>query len=377
MRVLYTNFHSEWGGQALQVLLLAKTMRARGHSVVVFSPPESVLAERAGEAGLLVDTSCAFGRGFRPLPFLRDVRTLRARLRDGGGDIVHAHGSQDNWIAAAALWHNPLRALLFRTKHNSYPVARHALNRWLYNRANAHTIAVAETIREEMCSDGFVAPERVSVIHAGLDDRFIQEPRTPPEVIRREIGVPLSAPLIGLVGRLAPDKGQDTLVRAAPLVREAFPDARFVLVGTGGDWDRIRALIREGGLEGVVHWTGFRKDIASVTAALDVSVLAARDCDASSTVVKEAMALGVPVVASRVGGTSEILEQGSCGLLIKPGDAKELSQAIRLTLSDKAQALRRAVLAQDRVRRYVATAMAQETEALYERVLAGQIEAKG
>ncbi|MBN1257662.1 MAG: glycosyltransferase family 4 protein [Planctomycetes bacterium] len=365
MKILYTNFHKGWGGQPLQVLLLAKAMAARGHEVVVFAPPKSELAARAQAAGLAVDTACHFRKGFHPQQFTADMKTLRHRLKESGAEIIHSHGSQDTWVAATAILGRSIPALLVRTKHNSYPTKRHMANRWLYHHAVAKTIAVAGPIREELIANDFIAPDRVVVIHAGLRDGFASDVKKSREEVRAEFGIRADAPLVGLVGRLAPDKGQETLLQAAIRIRPELPGAKFLLVGTGGDWDRLRGLIAAYALQETVIWAGFQEDIPSITAALDISVLAAKSCDASSTVVKEAMALGVPVVATSVGGTAEILDGGACGLLVRPGSAQELADAILRTFSNPEETASRVGKARERVKQYFASIMAERTEALY------------
>jgi glycosyltransferase involved in cell wall biosynthesis len=366
VRVFFTNFHLGWGGQPLQVILLAQAMKAQNHTPIIFAPPGSELAERSAQQGLPVNTGCRFPRGFRPVKVVADLIAMRRAIRRESPDIIHCHGSQDTWLSVLAVRSmGKARPALLRTKHNSYPARRHMANRWLYNRGLDRVIAVAEPIRDELVSDRFVDPARVEVIHACLDDRVLTSPRTPPKAIWEEFGIPPDAPLIGLVGRLAPDKGQDTLLHAASTILEEFPQARFLLVGTGGDWDRIRALIAELGLGKHVIWAGFRDDVPSVTAALDVSVLAARACDASSTVVKEAMALEVPVVATRVGGTAEILADGKCGILVEPGDPKALAEGILKILRDPDAAQARAQIARQRVEAYLASQIATRTEEIY------------
>lgn len=376
MKIFYTNFHLGWGGQPLQVLELASAMADRGHEVTVFAPQGSELARRVSEASLIqaslqLDTSCRFPRGLRPIKTGRDLVALRSRILEQRADIVHCHGSQDSWITAAALIGLKSRCGFIRTKHNSYPTVRHQANRWLYNSSLDHIIAVAAPIREELLAGGFVAENRVSVLHAGLNDRFAERVTRSRTEIRRELVIDEEAPLIGLIGRLAPDKGQDTLLDAALLVRKMIPNAHFVLVGTGGDWDRIRGLIEEKNLSSHVTWAGFREDIPSVTAALDLSVLAARACDASSTVLKEAMILGVPVIGTRVGGTAEILDSGACGLLIAPGQADELAAAILDTLTRPEETRVRVRAARNHVQRYLSSRVAEATERIYQAVRHG------
>lgn len=365
MNICYANFHLGWGGQPLQVLQLASAMQDRGHNIKVFSPPESDLAERCKSAGINADTGCLFRRGLRPVTLYRDISYLINKCREFEADIIHCHGSQDTWTAAAAIRLGRLKAGLIRTKHNSYKPARHFANKFLYNNLISHTIAVAGSIRDQLVDDGFVSGEKVSVIHAGLADSFAEEVKTPPAEIRKELNIPADAYLIGLVGRLAPDKGQDTLLRAAEAIFKEIPDAHIVLVGTGGDWDRIKGLIAELNLQEKVTWAGFRRDVSSVTAALDVSLLAARACDASSTVLKEAMILNIPVVATDVGGTMEIIDNGNCGIPVKPGCEKSLAEGIIKTFKDKESTIARVELAGKHVKKFLASEIACQTEKVY------------
>lgn len=369
MNIFYANFHLGWGGQPLQVLQLAGAMQKRGHKVMVFSPPESDLARRSAEAGIPVETCCSFRRGLRPAALYNDIKNLVSKANEVASDIIHCHGSQDTWTSLAATKFGNLKAKLIRTKHNSYKPSHHPANWYLYNHGVAHTIAVAGSIKDQLVEGGFVKDEKVSVIHAGLDDNFVTESRTPPEAIRRELHIPQDAFLIGLVGRLAPDKGQDTLLYAAKKVLAEIPNAHFLLVGTGGDWDRIRGLINKLNLQEKVTWAGFRSDVSSVTAALDVSLLAARACDASSTVLKEAMVLGVPVVATDVGGTREIVKNGECGELIIPGDSVALAYGIINVYLKRDVTEKRVNAAKEHVKQFLASEIARKTEDIYREVL--------
>ncbi|MHC4870692.1 MAG: glycosyltransferase family 4 protein [Planctomycetota bacterium] len=369
MNIFYANFHLGWGGQPLQVLQLATAMQNRGHNIKVFSPPESDLVSRCVEAGIETETCCRFRRGFRPVNLYKDVNKLIKKCRQFDTDIIHCHGSQDTWTSAAAIKLGRLKAGLIRTKHNSYKPANHLANRLLYNSLISHTIAVAGPIADDLLADNFVAADKVSVIHAGLADNFSLEDRVPAEKIRKDLSIPENAYLIGLVGRLAPDKGQDTLLKAAEEIIQEIPEAHILLVGTGGDWDRIKSLISELNLKNKVTWAGFRSDISSITASLDVSLLAARACDASSTVLKEAMILRVPVVATDVGGTSEIVDDGKCGLLVKPGDPESLAAGIIKTFKDKESSAQRVNRAAIHVMKFLASEIAIKTENIYNRVL--------
>ncbi len=379
MRIAFTDFHHGWGGQAYQVLLLAEALRNRGHEVLVIIPHESDLDKRCSSAGIATFTGCQFKRGFRPACLFRDIKALASSFRNFNPDVIHCHGSQDAWQTLAVHTLTRTRAVLIRTKHNSYPVAPHAFNRWLYGSAFCRTIAVAENIREGILSAGIRHPERVVTLHAGLPDGFgksipteSEKIRTLREEVRNEFDLPAQAQLIGLVGRLMKEKGQEVLMQAVNLLKDSHPDLHVLLIGTGGQYDQLLATRDGMGLNDRVHFTLFRNDIERLTAALDISVLAATDCDASSTVLKEAMSLNIPVIGTNIGGTREIIDNGNCGRLIPADDAKTMANAIEWTLNpdnakEKAEQVKRA---QERVDQlYRMHSVAQSTEAIYEQAL--------
>lgn len=376
MRIALTDFHNDWGGQPLQVLLLARTLSENSHDVYVMAPEHSELAVRCAQAGISVYDKCTFRRGFRPLTWFRDLHFFCRFVKTNGIQVVHCHGSQDTWLASLARLITRMRYAIVRTKHNSYPVSTHFFNRWVYGKAIDRLITVAGPIRDYFIQNDLVSPDRVQVIHAGLDDKFISDVPTDASVsVRREFNLDKDALVIGLVGRLAKDKGQDVLFRALPEIRKQIPAVHALLIGTGGDYGRQNALCAEMGLETCVTFTLFREDIARLTAACNVCILAATDCDASSTVLKEAMALGVPVVGTDVGGTREILDDGRCGSIIPPDDPSALARAIVETLvpDDKQAIASQVESARTRVEsEYSMAAVAAATLRVYEEAKAAR-----
>lgn len=374
MRILYTNFHHGWGGQPYQVLLLAQAMRARGHEVMVASPPGSVLAQRVAAQGIAVCEEVRFARGFRPRMLWQDRQTMRRVLDDFSPDVVHAHGSQDSWCLATAFfpaWHR--RIVRVRTKHNSYPPKNHAFNRWLFRRFFDSVVVVADPLGTDLLAHDLVMRERLLTIPAACDVATIMaSPRKDRESVRASFGIAPEDPVVVLVGRLAPDKGQEMLLRAMPSILPRIPTLKALFVGKGGDNERLLGIRAELGLETSAIMAGFREDVADVTAAADCAVLAATACDASSTVLKEAMALGVPVVGTDVGGTADILGGGRYGVLIPPGNPEALSDAITDVFLHPDAARQRADDAMAAVSRFACATIAGQTEALYQKLLASE-----
>ena len=180
--------------------------------------------------------------------------------------------------------------------------------------------------------------DKISVIYDGLADA--DSAVTPSHRDRLRHLAPEGSTLVGVVGRIKfHRKGQEVLVRAARLLRDRYPEARYLIVGSAspGNEDQVtqlRALIAEQGVEDLVILAGESDDPASVFAALDVAVAPSVQPEPFGCVVMEAMAVGTPVVGSRSGGIAEQIVDGDSGLLFTPGDAASLATALDRLLSD-------------------------------------------
>jgi len=373
VRILQTNFHRGWGGQPSRILMMSRLMAAGGHRVVIAAPRGSVLAGRAREAGLEVLDGLAFRKPKFLLDALRDATLLARHLKETPYDLIDAHGSQDLWTCVAARRLSGRRTPLVFTRHNTKRVRAHAANRWLYRRVD-HLIAVSASVLEQyeaLFRAGALDRERVSVVQSAyLPERF--HPGLDGRGLRRELGLGDAVPLVGVVGRLVADKGQDYFLRAAAIVLQRRPESRFVLVGTGSRAPTLQALAASLGIAPAVRFLGFRDDVPAITAALNVSVLPSIDCDASSAVLKEALACGVPAVATSIGGASEILRDGETGLIVPPRDPERLAQAILTLVDDPALARemgRRG--SEDVARRFTPERLTAETLRVYQRVHGG------
>ncbi|HEX8915781.1 MAG TPA: glycosyltransferase [Humisphaera sp.] len=191
--------------------------------------------------------------------------------------------------------------------------------------------ATRQTLLVGASADGAFAA-RVHVAHDGTVP--------PPEPPARPRGGP---PLVGLVGRIAPWKGQDVFIRAAAQVRQARPDVRFLVIGAAlfGETayeQEVRAMARDLGLGAELEFTGFRTDVPDLIAKLDVLVHASVTGEPFGQVIIEGMAAGRPVVATAGGGVPEVVDDGATGILVPMGDAAAMAGAIRRLLDDPAAA---------------------------------------
>ncbi len=371
MRILQTNFHRGWGGQPARILMLSSGLAARGHDVVIAAPSGSMLAQRSREAGLPTLESLAFHKTNHLVCAARDARRLAAHLQSTPYDLIDAHGSQDLWTTVVARALSGTRVPLVFTRHNTKRVRDHFANRWLYGRAIDHLIVASRTVLARyrlFLERGQLTPGRISIVHSSYRaDRF--HPGVDGNPLRAELGIAPDTPLVGVIGRLVHDKGQDDLLRATARVLEQRPDTVFLLVGTGTFEPELRALAGSLGVSTAVRFLGFRDDIPSVTAALTVSVLPSVDCDASPAVLKEALACGVPAVATAIGGAAEILRDGETGHIVPPRAPDRLAAAILDLIENPERARQMGQRgSRDVAERFVPERLADETLAAYRRV---------
>jgi len=350
LKILHLSGRPGWCGESNRVLVECAGLTKLGHEVLLGTAPDTALVPRAKALGIRIDTRFRFSKGFRPSDTLHDVRAIAALLRENRFDIVHIHTSRDTWPAALALGpkNRPGRPLLVRTKHHSLKTSSNLAHRWLYGSRIDEMVLASNSLRNSIHSltnRGIVADDHLHVIHSSIDVHRFDPAKVSGEKVRAEFGL-VGRFVIGLVGRFAEEKGHVFLLRALePLVRDC-PALVCLLVGDGSLLDEMRSHVAAGPLRNHVIFSGARNDIPEITAAFDVAVVPSVWLEASPAVIKEGMAMRVAVVASDVGGASEIIADGRDGVLVAPGDVPALRAALTRLLKD--DPLRREIAARGR-----------------------------
>ena len=364
--IAHANFHRLWGGQAEVVLALSQSLARRGHRLVIITPPGSELSVRAKDAGIETFTGCHFKKGFRPISFMSDLARLRSFLLKNQVRVYHCHGSQDHWIGALSAG---AHTKIIRTRHNIYPVANHVFNRWLFRKRTAQVITIFGAQGRYFTETGLLKQDQLFTLHSPLPQEFVN-PGNPARVIRHELKLAEEVALVGFAANFHADKAPLDFVAAAVRVSKAFPNVHFCMAGHGPLESDTRAQVQQAGLADRFHLLGFRKDILPVMASFDLLVLSSIAREASSTVLKQAGALGLPVVATDVGGTCEVVEHEKTGLIVQPGDVGGLADAIKSLLSDRKRAHEMGMAGKEKVlHEFTSDAIAERMEALYFRVL--------
>jgi glycosyltransferase involved in cell wall biosynthesis len=351
-----------WGGTELHLLNLAEQLTHRGHDVTVSARPGKFVEEQATKRGLST-LAATVNRQWD----WHDAATLRAWIRTHRPDVVHVHWSTD-YVVTPWIARRSDVPVIVMSRHSPYAL-KSTLGRVLYDRILFDRIvALSESVRRTLVDQG-LRPQRVVTIHHGTDTAAFRATTQPIAAVRAAWGIPDGATVIGMAGRIAPEKGVLTFLEA--IARLTDRPIHAVLIGEGPQESEARALVAERGLTGRVTFGGFRADINNAIHALDVLVLASVWEEPCSAVVQQAMALGKPVIGTDLGGTPEMIEDQKTGLLIPARDPLALAEAIARLVDAPEMRGRMGAAGIERVEAHFTLAhMVDRNEALYQEILA-------
>lgn len=323
MNVLHIDEQAGWRGGELQTSWIVKGLAARGHRVAIAGRKAGAFLRYDYGIDDLNRVAAPFVGEFDPWT----VAKLARAVRHYDIDVLHAQTSHAHTYACLA------RALAGRGKvvvsrRVSFVPRAHRLNRWKYAMPDRF-IAVSQHVAEVLLEYG-VDPGKVRVVHSSVDlGRLDVEP-----LPREALGVPEGVPLIGSVGALVGHKDHANLIAAMAVVLSELPDVHLVVAGDGELRPTIEAQIEKLGLGNRVTLLGHREDAPRVLKALDVYVSSSWS-EGLGTSVLEALACGVPVVATAAGGVPEMVIDEETGLLVPARDPERLAAAIGRMLRDK------------------------------------------
>lgn len=330
---------------------LSGALRELGHNVEFVTFRGKALGEHVASHGYSV-RELAVRTKIDPIAVVSLARTIRAQK----SDIVHTHLSTSsvNGCLAARLARVPSVATV------------HGLSGKLSFLAAHHMIAVSADVRRHLTAQG-LHESKISIVHNGVAVSAF--PPGARETARDSLGIPRGARVVGTTARLTPLKGVDSALHAVARLVQDWPDLKYVVFGDGEQEAELRALASSLQIEDSVVFAGYRSNLTDLLPALDVFLFPTLR-EAMGIAVIEAMAAGIPVIATRVGGIPEVVLPGT-GLLVEPSDPVAMTEAVDRLLREPElrEALVRA--ASEHVREhYSCRRMAQRTLAVYEAVLA-------
>ena len=277
-------------------------------------------------------------------------RRLRSLVRSRGIDVVHAHEYKTDllaWLLSRSTGAAPLATAHGWTGHSRrerlvyYPADKRVLGRFPV------VVAVSNDVKANLVASG-CRPERIRVLLNGIDHRAFRRDAARISEARAHFGLRDGEIAIGAVGRLEPQKRFDLLLDTYAIVRAVHPAARLLIAGDGSLRGALQAHIDERGLGSSCRLLGHVDDVVVFHHALDLFVQSS-DYEGTPNAVLEAMALETPIVATDVGGTSELARHGREGLIVSRGDAGALAAAIQRALADRGATAARVAAARRRV----------------------------
>lgn len=332
------------GGPALHATLLTERLDpARYDSLLVAGTEEPSEGNYLALRGKSLDRLWvlpSLGREIRGGLDLAALLQLTRLVRRTRPHIVHTHTAKAGALGRLAAWLAGVPVIVHtyhgHVFHGYFSPARARfflpIERWLARRTD-RLLTVSETVRSELLSLGIGTPEQLVVVPLGLDLEPFAGAGALRGQLRAELGLGRDAPLVGIVARLVPVKAHEVFIEAAARVARQVPQSRFLLVGDGARRAELETLAVQLGLKDRTFFLGWRRDLDRIYADLDLVALTSRN-EGSPVSLIEAMAAGRPVVATRVGGVPDLVEDGVTGCLVPPGDADALAEAMVGLLTD-------------------------------------------
>lgn len=338
MNVAHVVINGEVAGGQVIAGRIIDALRARGNRAILISSGRGAFTEKLEREGIQV-----YEIPFAKTYHIHHALSLLQIFRKEKVDIVHTHGmlpvNIPSRLASKMAGIPCFSHIHIANVFSQNPLlARYQLflDRWTAGFCH-QLIAVSQATKESLIREN-LAPERIEVIPNGIDFDSVK-PVKPREEVMRMLGIGADQRLVGMAGRLCPVKGQEELLHAMAQVVREIPDVSAFVIGKDMEFKgryaaKLDVLTNQLGLRGRVIFAGHQSDPYSFINAADVFVLPSK-AEGLPLVLLEAMALGKTIVASRVDGIPEVIEDGKTGLLVPPGDSKALARAILTLLSDR------------------------------------------
>ncbi len=321
MKILHVSTPTSWRGGEQQVAFLASGLHSLSIDQVVLCPIDSALSVRLLDQDIPVTTFET--KGFLGINLAKKISELSK-----AAEFTHIHCHDSHAHTAAIMYNQFLGKTIpvIVSRRVAFPISKSPLSNWKYNHPSVkHIICVSEIVRE-ITAPKISDTSILSVIYDGIDIEKYSK-KSPQKKLFTELGLEKNTILIGNLSALSKSKDFPTYLSVASDVCKKFPTAKFIIAGDGPEKSTIEKLIQKLNLQEKVFLLGFREDVVDVLQSLDIFLFTST-IEGLGTVVLEAFAAGVPVVATRAGGIPEMVEDEVTGLLAETGDAEALAKAV-------------------------------------------------
>ncbi len=330
IRAIHLLHSMDYGGVETIIINWLRTLRPERVkvSIVCFANPggtEQLFIDAAARAGFDVQTI----PWSRRKPILKSAKALTKIVKEHRAQIVHTHNTYADLVGLVAARRMGIRTVSSLYVLSSFGWKRKTLE-WISLRALRHfdcVTAQCEATRKDICAGG-VNPQKVKVLHSGYEAAE-KAPAVSERLKQRAThGVEPNHILMVNVARLYPEKAQATLLREFRSIHDTYPDARLWILGRGPLEEDLHALCTDLGLDTVVRFIGYVPNFCELTQLADIQ-LHPSHTEGIPMAILSGMSVGLPIVASAVGGIDEVIEHGERGMLVPAADAPNFSDAFR------------------------------------------------
>lgn len=330
LRIVHIDTEKSWRGGQQQVVNLIEGLAQRGHQNILVLKKGSSLQEVCGRLGIPTYPIRTFGEWD-----IAAALQINNFLQYFKPHVVHAHSAHAVGLAALSSMGSDFP--IIATRRVDFPLRKNPFSLWKHRRLKK-IIAISNGVLRVLIQSG-IPKEKIELVHSGVNFSRYEKVVA---VSRTELGLDDQSIIVGQVAALADHKDQPTFLRALQLLRFKEPRVRGIIVGDGALRSEIEHLAQSIGVSDIVQFMGFQSDPLRILAAFDVFCLSSKE-EGLGTSIIDAMALKIPVVATRVGGIPDLVEHDINGFLVNPQDPNEMASALlRMIHSDKKSLMREA-----------------------------------
>ncbi|MEO5353572.1 MAG: glycosyltransferase family 4 protein [Magnetococcus sp. XQGC-1] len=326
LRIAHANASPDWEGREIRILTEASGMSQQGHQVALLCPKKARLLAAAQARNLPAAELPIASKG------VRGIWAMARWLRHHPVDAVITHSGTDTWLTALACRLLPHPPAVIRLRHTSAPLPRNPATHWLYTQGCRHIVTTGETLRLQLARDNLLPIARITSVPTGIDlKQFIPGQQS---LVRQQLGLAPQRFVIGILASLRAWKGHAQLLEAVAALNRN--DLHLLIIGDGPQRANLEQQIQTSHLTNQVTLTGHQENVVPWLQACDICALPSHANEGIPQALMQAMACGVPVIATPVGGIREIIHPPNTGLLVPPKDPVALAGALH-ELLDSAQ----------------------------------------
>ncbi len=366
MKILLMTTHLDFGGISSYTVSLAKKLRERGHQVWVASSGGRLEEVLKNHSIPHIKVNVKTKSELNPKVILAIFKLLRF-IRQEGIELIHV---QTRVTQVVAFYLSKLTKIPYISTCHGFFKPR--LSRKIFKFWGDKVIAISDAVRVHLVNDLRVTKDKIELIYNGIDlEEFLKSyTNEQKDEYRREVNLK-GGPVVGIIARLSEVKGHKYLLKAAKEILEVRPDVQFLIIGEGPEKKNLLKLVDELKIKDNVHFAQSVIETTLPLSIMDVFVMPSLQ-EGLGLSILEAMAKGLPVVASDVGGIYSLVEDGKSGYLIKPRQDLELKEAILRLLKDKRMAEAFGRYGQKKVKSdFSLDDLIKKVENVYQRVLKG------